>query len=230
MKPAVRNLLLALLLANILYFLWGWLAREDQEPGIAILDTSELGPPLSMAQKPTGEGSVGAVLGEGETSELVAVVGRSCVSVGPFRQRDEAEEVQSRYAAEGMTGRVRSTYGDLFVGHWVQIRDVPAGAAGEAMIRTLHDGGLTDAYPIETEDEGRKISLGVFGNHERAASVEAEADALGLDAEITPRTAEGTVYWTDLALPPARGASEIVELYGEERVLLRNRAKCPAER
>ncbi len=227
----MRNLLLILLLANILYFLWGWLSHEDPERGVAILDASELGPPLSMAQKPAhGAESVGAVLGEGETSELVAVVGRSCVSVGPFRDKDAAEEAHSRYAAEGMTARVRSAHGDVFVGHWVQVRNVPDAAASQAMIRTLHDGGLADAYPIETEDEGRKISLGVFGNLERAQDVEAEADALGLDAEITPRTAEGTVYWTDLALLPGRGAGEIVELYGEERVRLRNRAKCPAER
>ncbi len=227
----MKNLLLILLLANILYFLWGSMSHDDTERGVAILDESELGPPLSMAQTPTGGAeSVGAVLGEGETSELVAVVGRSCVTVGPFRSRDEAEEAQSRYVAADMTARVRSTYGDVFVGHWVQIRDVPDAAASQAMIRTLHDGGLADAYPIETEDEGRKISLGVFGDLERAQGVEAEADALGLEAEITPRTAEGTIYWMDLALPPGQGASEIVELYGEERVRLRNRAKCPAER
>jgi hypothetical protein len=227
----IRYLLLLLVLANVFYFLWGWMSRDQREPGVAVLDESELGPPLSMAQKPTpGEGgSVGAVLGEGATSELVAVVGRSCVSVGPFAERNEAEAAQARYAAGNMTARVRSTFGDVFVGHWVQVRDVPDLETSRQMITTLHEGGLTDAYPIETDDEGRKISLGVFGNRERAERVAADARALGLDAEITQRTTQGTVYWTDLALPPGRGATEIVELYGEERVLLRNEATCPAE-
>jgi hypothetical protein len=224
------NLLLVLLLANVLYYMWVSLAPERKEAGVVVLEEKDLGPPLEMAQKPRGDvASVGAVLGEGGTSELVAVVGRSCVSVGPFRDKDDADEAESRYASEGMTARVRSTFGTVFVGHWVQIRDVPDRAASDQMVATLHDGGLSDAYPIETEEEGLKISLGVFGDLERAESVAAEARALGLAAEVQPRTTEGTVYWTDFALPPGRGAAEIVEVYGEERVLLRQLATCPAE-
>lgn len=224
----MKNLLLILLLANILYFLWGLRSTEDDEQGVAVLTEAELGPPLELAQKPrNATESVDTVPGEGSRSELVAMVGRSCVTVGPFRERDDADEAQARYAAESMTTKVRSAFGEVFVGHWVQIRDVPDAAASQAMITALHDGGLADAYPIETEDEGRKISLGVFGNIERAQNVQADAEALGFEAEITPRTTEGTVYWTDIALPPGRGAGEIVELYGEERVRLRNEARCP---
>ena len=228
----MKNLLLILLLANILYFLWGRYSPAEKDSGVAVLDESELGPPMELAQKPRGgdPASVGAVLGEGRTSDLVAVVGRSCVSVGPFRDRGDAEKAAVRYAAEEMTTRVRSTFGEVFVGHWVQVRDIPDRAASQQIVETLHEGGLTDAYPIETEDEGLKISLGVFGDLERAQSVADEARALGLNAEVAPRTTEGTVYWADLALPPVRGAAEIVELYGEERVLLRDRATCPAER
>lgn len=228
----MKNLLLILLLANILYFLWGRYSPEEKESGVVVLDESELGPRMELAQKPrVGDpASVGAVLGEGRASDLVAVVGRSCVSVGPFRQRDDAEEVAVRYVAEEMTTRVRSTFGEVFVGHWVQVRDIPDRAASQRMVEALNEGGLTDVLPIESEDEGLKISLGLFGNLERAQSVADEARALGLDAEIAPRTTEGTVYWTDIALPPGRGAAEIVERYDEERVLLRDRATCPAER
>ena len=50
----MKNLLLILLLANILYFLWGWLSPAEKESGVAVLDESELGPPLTMAQKQRG--------------------------------------------------------------------------------------------------------------------------------------------------------------------------------
>jgi hypothetical protein len=162
-----------------------------------------------------------------EPIELIAVVGKSCVTVGPFRNRDDADEAETRYKSEGMdTGR-RSGQGEFFVGHWVQIRDVPNKEESRRMIGLLKDAGLADAYPVETEDEGLKISLGLFGNLESAEQIEAQARALGLPADVSPRMSEGTVYWVDLALPQGRGAGEIVERYGEDQVRLRNRARCP---
>ena len=44
----MRNLLLLLLLANILYFMWGMFAGDDTDPGIAIVDEGELGPPARV--------------------------------------------------------------------------------------------------------------------------------------------------------------------------------------
>ena len=44
----MKNLLLILVLANILYFVWGMVAEDAAEPGIAIVSESELGPPLAV--------------------------------------------------------------------------------------------------------------------------------------------------------------------------------------
>ena len=48
----MRNLLLLLLLANILYFVWEYV-REDNpdEPGVAVLEEADLGPPLIVAEQ-----------------------------------------------------------------------------------------------------------------------------------------------------------------------------------
>ena len=54
-----------------------------------------------------------------------------------------------------------------------------------------------------------------------------QATSLGYNAEIVPRMNEGTVYFVDIALPPGRGASEIIEQYGEDKVALREEATCP---
>ncbi|HNP35431.1 MAG TPA: SPOR domain-containing protein [Woeseiaceae bacterium] len=227
----MKNLLLLLLLANILYFLWG-LTRDDQpEPGVVVFDESDLGPPLSVAQKPEAKevASVGALLATEQPSELVAMVGRSCVTVGPFRDMDDAVAAKTRYASVGMDTEIRSGTGQFFVGHWVQIRDIPSREESRRMIAVLKDAGLTDAYPVETEDEGLKISLGLFGNLASAEKIELEAKSLGLNADITPRTSEGPIHWVDLALPPGKGAGEIMERYGEDKVLLRSKATCPKE-
>jgi hypothetical protein len=43
-----------------------------------------------MGQETDTIASVGAVLGSGEASDLEAVVGRSCVTIGPFKVSDNA--------------------------------------------------------------------------------------------------------------------------------------------
>ena len=225
----MRNLLLLLLLANILYFMWGLLADEEPEPGIVIVNEADLGPPLTVSANRDAEAaaSVGAVLGSGQPSALAAVVGRSCVSVGPFRDSNDADAALTQYAGEGMRTGLRSEQGTIFVGHWVMIRNIADRGTGNEMLETLRQGGLTDAYLVNSEDDGLSISLGLFGDLERAERVELQAKSLELPADITPRTREGTIYYVDIGLPPGKGAGAIVEKYGEEKVLLRDAATCP---
>ena len=225
----MKNLLLLLLLANILYFMWGAFTEKPEEPGTAIVEESELGPPLEVTTGRDSEAvaSVGAVLGSGEPSDLEAVVGRSCVTIGPFKVKTDADSAGLEYSQEGMNASVRSTRGQIFVGHWVQIRNVESEMQANEMLATLTEGGLTDAYLVRTEDEGLKISLGLFGDLERAERIELQARSLDLPADIKPRTAERSIFYVDIGLPPGRGAGGIVEKYGEDMVLLRELANCP---
>ena len=225
----MKNILLALLLANILYFVWGMIFGDSEVPGVVVIEESELGPPLTVAQQPRAEviESVGAVLGSGEPSDLVAIVGRSCVTIGPFRDDDDADAAENRYVDEGMRVSQRSATGEIFIGHWVQIKNIASRDESVRMLKQLQAGGLTDAYPVETEDEGRKISLGLFGNLDSAERIELQAKSLGFNASISPRVREGTIYFVDIGLPPGKGAGEIVERYGEDTVLMRDAATCP---
>ena len=225
----MKNLLLLLLLANILYFVWGMFREPEPQPGVVIVEERDLGPPLDVTagQDVDTVASVGAVLGAGEASNLEAVIGRSCVSIGPFKVSADADSAVLEYTSEGMKASLRTAQGQIFVGHWVQIRNVPSEAEGNAMLKKLADGGLTDAYLVRTDDEGLKISLGLFGDIERAERIELQARSLDLPADITPRTREGSVFFVDIGLPPGKGAGAIVEKYGEDRVLLREAATCP---
>jgi len=225
----MKNILLALLLANILYFMWGLFNEEDSQPGVALVEESDLGPPLEVTtgRDSNSVASVGAVLGSGEPSALEAVVGRSCVTIGPFKESAEADSALLEYAGEGMNVILRPTRGEIFVGHWVQIRNVANDAEASEILAKLSQGGLSDAYLVRTDDEGLKISLGLFGNIERAEKIELQARSLDLPAEISPRTREGDVFFVDIGLPPGKGAGAIIEKYGQERVLLRDAATCP---
>ena len=225
----MKNLLLLLLLANILYLMWGTFTEAPPQPGVAVVEPAELGPPLDVTAGRDSESvaSVGAVLGSGEPSDLEAVMGRSCVTIGPFKVRTDADSAELAYSQEGMSTAIRSTRGQIFVGHWVQIRNVESEAEANRMLAALTEGGLSDAYLVRTEDEGLKISLGLFGDLERAEKIELQARSLDLPADIKPRTADRTIYFVDIGLPPGRGAGAIVEQYGEDKVLLREAATCP---
>lgn len=222
----MRNLLLLLLLANILYFVWGTFVSEPDETGIAIVDETDLGPPLNVSASQDAEvaASVGAVLGSGEPSDLDAVVGRSCVSIGPFRANTDADTALTEYAGEGMRTAMRSQFGQNFVGHWVLIRNIEDNLTANEMLDKLHSGGLSDAYPDSNDEDGIYISLGLFGDLERAEKVELQAKSLQLPAVISPKTREGTQYFVDIGLPPGKGAGAMIEKYGEEKVLLRDAA------
>lgn len=244
----MKNLLLILLLANILYFLWGLFNEREELPGVAVIDEAVLGPSLAVSSTPAAD-----VVADDETAqdeviprdeetapddepalaeapepiELAAVIGRSCVTVGPFRVGDDAESAQTEIAGDGMQAKLRSVQGQIFVGHWVQIRNIADRNGGNTMLARLRDGGITDAYIVETEDEGMKISLGLFGDIEGAERIELQAESLGFDAEISPRMSDGTLFFVDVELPPGRGAGAVIEHYGEDRVKLRDEASCP---
>jgi hypothetical protein len=225
----MRNLLLLLLLANILYFVWGMFADSGSEPGIAIVDEKDLGPPLAATANRDAEAaaSVGAVLGSGEPSDLEALVGRTCVSVGPFRASEDADRASAEYSGEGMRTAQRSAQGQIFIGHSVQVVDVPTRDDGRRMLSKLHEGGLGDAFLVGNEEDGLAISLGIFGNQANAEKVELQARSIGFEVDVSPMTRDATVFFVDVALPPGKGAGSIVDKYGEDRVLLREAATCP---
>ena len=225
----MKNLFLILLLANILYFVWGMFADNGSEPGIAIVSEADLGPPLDVTANRDAEAaaSVGAVLGSGEPSDLAALVGRACVTLGPFRSSEDADRANTEYAGEGMRTALRSGQGQIFVGHSVQVQDVPTRTEGRDMLGRLHEGGLSDAFLVGNEEDGLSISLGIFGNQSNAERVELQAKSIGFDVNVSPMTRDAPVFFVDIGLPPGKGAGAIVDKYGEERVLLREAARCP---
>lgn len=225
----MKNLLLILLLANILYFLWGWVGHDELKPGEAIVNDSDLGPPLTVARAPDADAvaSVGAVLGTNEPTRLAAVVGRSCATIGPIRNRDEADAAETRHAAEGMQVDIRQERGRYFIGHWVQIQDAQSEQEADDVVAALRENGIPEAYRAVSEEKGIRVFLGLFSNLESAERIELQAKSLGFNPTIEPEYRDGDMYWVDVALPPGKGAGDLIERYGEEQVKLRVEATCP---
>lgn len=225
----MKNLLLLLILANVLYFMWGMFTDEGPEPGIAVVEEADLGPALQVTagQDSESAASVGAVLGAGDPSELEAVVGRSCVTIGPLKVRSDADSAVLEYGNEGMTTALRKARGQIFVGHSVQIPNVANREDGRSIIRKLGEQDLGDAFIVGNDEDGYAIALGIFGNAGNAEKVELQARAAGFEVVISPMLRDGDVFFVDVGLPPGKGAGAIVEKYGEDQVALRDAATCP---
>lgn len=225
----MKNLLLLLILSNVLYFMWGMFATQDPQPGVAVVDESDLGPPLEVQAGIAGDSvaSVGAVLGSGEPADLEAVVGRPCVTIGPFKVVADADSAVLAYNNEGMRAARRQGKAQVFIGHSVQVENVPDRAAGREMLAKLSEQDLDDAFIVGNDEIGYAIALGIFGQIENAEKVELQARAAGFDVEIAPMMRDADVYFVDIALPPGKGAGAIVAHYGEELVALRDEASCP---
>lgn len=225
----MRNLLMLLVLANVLYWMWERFFDEPAGTGIVVVDASDIGPPLKLTRSAVAEApaSAGPVPGTGKSSGLAAAVGQSCMSLGPFKTDADANAALTEYLLEGLRASMRTTEDQVFVGHWVQIRNIPDWEEGNEILLKLRDVGRADAYLVPTEDQGLKISLGVFSERSRAERIRSQVRSMDLVADISPRMRDTTVFFVDVGLPPGKETLEIIERYGEDLVLLRNRATCP---
>lgn len=125
----------------------------------------------------------------------------SCVSVGPFRELSQAATAGATLREQGLEPIQRAGEGDIWVGYWVYIEQIPSVARANEILALLRDNGIADSYVIPSSDSGTLISLGVFTEITRAGRRREEVRALGHDATISDRTRRATVYWIDVMLP-----------------------------
>jgi hypothetical protein len=191
----VRNVFLALLLANLLFLGWRlWVVPPDvpaerlravpNEPAIAPLRA------VASAAAPR-EPAAGAV---------PPGSGGGCYRVGPIADGQLADTLRTRLATAGATASLAVEDGEVWVGHWVQLDAVATREEAEQVVARLAAGGLPDAYVLQTSGPFA-ISLGVFRDRERADAVAAAAARLGFQARLTDRYRSGLQYWLTVAVP-----------------------------
>ncbi|MCG8369486.1 MAG: hypothetical protein MJA32_03100 [Proteobacteria bacterium] len=195
----MKNLLLLLILANVLYFMWGAFAAKDPQPGVVLF----------------------------EESGRRAAVGRSCVTIGPFEAKDAADSAALEYRMQGLKTATRQGRAQVFVGHSVQIQNVDSRDAARRIVGQLGEHGIGDAYPIGTDENGYAVALGTFGNAENAENVALQAESAGFDVTVAPMMRDAMAHFVDVGLPPGEDVGAIVEQHGEAIVALRDAAVCP---
>ena len=149
-----------------------------------------------------------------------------CVAIGSL-SLEQVTELQMNFEHMGSLTHIREGTGDVFVGHWVKVRNVADDRSASDMLDKLATGGLSDAYLVGGEEEGLSISLGLFPDIDRAKRIQSQAQSLDVPAEIVPRSREGTVYFLNVGFHPGDDASELVAQFVSEMVTEGNSGKCP---
>lgn len=245
----MRNLVLMLILANVVFFAWNQWVAEPAADGATRFRESDLGPTLELAEPVAQTSGTPAeetlsadaeaapdterldtsaeAAGRDRRPPVSAAVGRPCVSIGPFEDNAAGDDALERVRGLGNEASLRAATGDVFLGHWVQIRNIPTRAETNRQLEILQENGITEAYPVPEDDGERTISLGLFSEIERAERLELRADSLGLDAEILRHTREATVFWVDTRLRPGQDVRRLEQIFGEGGVVVGGAAECP---
>jgi len=249
----MRNLVLLLLLANVVFFAWNHWVAEPPSDGATEFRRSELGPTLELAPEPAA-GMHGERPMAGEPIEPPAGVSPDadfpadertaqapepqeqpqatapaavCLSVGPFGAAETGEEVLARVRGLGSDAELRTSTEEVFLGYWVQIRNIPSRQEANRQMAVLQEAGFDDAYPVPEDDGERTISLGLFSDSERAERLRAQAAELGLEPEVVSQTREADTWWVDVRLDPDQDADDFAGALGVDNIVTGPDAVCP---
>jgi hypothetical protein len=140
------------------------------------------------------------------------------VSVGPFNDLSVAARAASVLQSRGFAPQQRAEEGGVPEGFWVYIGGVDSADMADRILRALDKGGFKDAHLMPDDGEGRRISVGLFSERERAERRAKAVQKLGLKTQVAERTQPGTVYWVDLALKPSEGAVPVQDLLADAAV------------
>jgi len=138
-----------------------------------------------------------------------------CVSVGPFNDLTGAARAASALQSRGFAPQQRTEEGEVVDGFWVYIGGVDSADKADRILIALDKGGFKDARLMPDDGEGRRISVGLFSERDRADRRAKAVQKLGLKTQVAERTQPGTVYWLDLALKPNDGSVSVQDVYAD---------------
>jgi hypothetical protein len=212
----MRTLCLILILANVLYFVWSQLidvqvnaldrmpARTAEPPPRIVLAKEAAEPKAEDQPQEVRDVEPPRVAPVEQPATMTARVGDpslTCTSVGPFADLAEASQAQASLRGAGFDPRQRVEQGELWVGYWVSVQELPTRAVADSAMQSLTESGITDVYLMPGGDPNFTLSLGVFSDYQRAQRRADQVRATGLEPKIEDRKRAGSVYWLDVELP-----------------------------
>jgi len=190
----VRATVLALLLANLLYMGWAeWIDVPPPPPQSSIAGLPRLTlvndlPPAKRAALPS--------------KMALETPAPQCVSVGPFDDPAVAAKAVAILRAKSFAPQQRTAESPAIRRFWVYLDAFRSDATEMRVLHRLESAGIDDAEAMPADAAaGRRVSLGLFTDRDRAASRVRAVRNMGFKPVLTERMLPGTVYWLDLTLP-----------------------------
>lgn len=225
----MRKLVLALLLANLLYLAWNqWIRVPDTRPvktqsrDVPTLHTAAERPP--ERQRPPAP------------PPRPPEPQPACYSLGPFPDPAAARVFADELAAADIDYRLQARETLVSGGWWVYLGPLGSRQAAQDLTARLADSGITDFYIVPGGEFRHAISLGVFSNRDRARDQAERARNLDLTPVVRERTLTESAFWLDfetLELPEGLGGLAVRDPAEDEpadpgQPGLESRA-CPAD-
>ena len=242
----MRALCLLLIIANLAFL--GWTQFVDAGPAEEVRAISA--PPaaqrlLLAREVPDMQPAKAGAAGESASSKTsdtasnataskpdattAATTPSNCLSVGPFRDLAAAVQGSATLQSAGFFPRQRLEQGELWVGYWVNLQNLPSRNAAETAMAQLKEHGVTDAYIMPSTDSSSVLSLGIFSDRGRAQRRADEIHGYGFDPQITDRKRTGAAYWLDVDLTADKHSIDPAILQTEPGKVVRLEIQpCPA--
>jgi len=200
----VRVIVLALLLVNLLYF--GWAEWIDVPPPPA---------PNPIAHLPSLKLLKDLPPAHPNKAVLQALTAPVCVSVGPFDDPATATKALGVLQAKSFAPKQRTAESPSVRRLWVYLDGFKTDAGEMRVLHRLEKAGIDDAEAMPAAAGGRRISLGLFTDRDKADARAKVVRRMGFNVSTAERTLPGEVYWLDLSLPngstpvPLRDVSDL---------------------
>jgi hypothetical protein len=204
----VRVVVFVLIGLNIVYLAWArWIDTPAPEPpppaatkGLPqlVLASEAVSPVATPSRSSTASATASTTsLAHPVTSMAAPTAGR-CVSLGPFNDLAQAARGAAILRDRGFDPRQRAEQGEMWEGYWVSVAGLRSRADETKLMKVLNRAGIHDARAMPDEPGGRRVSVGLFSERERADKRAQAVKKLGFTAEVSERTQPGTVYWVDM--------------------------------
>lgn len=201
----MRIALYVLLALNGIYLAWAGWVDAPKPPPPEVAATGPQLPELTLVTRDDSSSEEGSPLAHPVTVAAVeedlpsAPASSRCVSVGPFNELAQAAQGAALLSDRGFKPRQRAEQSGSWEGYWVYV-GVKSAADETKLIKALDRAGITDVHKMPETIEGRRVSVGLFSDKDRAEKRAQAVKRLGFGAEIVEREQAASVYWVDIDL------------------------------